>query len=105
MAADECREMAIGNSFGATVLSLYGGFWISVGIVFTPGGFNIMGSLQEAAGGSNSMFYDSLGLMLMVPIPALLPTQSKPANRFSFLNSQKQAWFISTIPMTLITLK
>ncbi|KAL3465016.1 GPR1/FUN34/yaaH family-domain-containing protein [Aspergillus heterothallicus] len=73
-------EMAIGNSFGATVLSSYGAFWISVGIIFTPGGFNIMGSLQEAAGGSNSMFYDSLGLMLM-------------------------AWFIFTVLMTLITLK
>ncbi|KAL3452670.1 GPR1/FUN34/yaaH family-domain-containing protein [Aspergillus insuetus] len=73
-------EMAIGNSFGATVLSSYGGFWISAGIVFTPGGFNIMGSLQEAAGGSNSMFYDSLGLMLL-------------------------AWFIFTVLMTLITLK
>ncbi|KAL2861578.1 GPR1/FUN34/yaaH family-domain-containing protein [Aspergillus pseudodeflectus] len=80
LVASASSEMAIGNSFGATVLSLYGGFWISGGIVFTPGGFNIMGSFQEAAGGSNSMFYDSLGLMLM-------------------------AWFIFTIPMTLITLK
>ncbi|KAL2825889.1 GPR1/FUN34/yaaH family-domain-containing protein [Aspergillus pseudoustus] len=73
-------EMAIGNSFGATVLSSYGGFWISAGIIFTPGGFNIIESLQEAAGGSNSMFYDSLGLMLL-------------------------AWFIFTVLMTLITLK
>jgi uncharacterized protein len=29
-------EMAIGNTFGATVLSSYGGFWLSFGIIFTP---------------------------------------------------------------------
>ncbi|KAL3476976.1 GPR1/FUN34/yaaH family-domain-containing protein [Aspergillus californicus] len=73
-------EMAIGNSFGATVLSSYGGFWISAGIIFTPGGFNIMGTLQEADGGSPGMFYDSLGLFLL-------------------------AWFIFTVLMTLCTLK
>ncbi|KAL4864763.1 hypothetical protein BDV12DRAFT_205569 [Aspergillus spectabilis] len=63
----------------STVLSSYGGFWISVGIVFTPGGFNIMGSLREASGGTDTMFYDSLGLMLL-------------------------AWFIFTVLMTLCTL-
>lgn len=35
------REMAIGNTFGATALSSYGGFWISFAIILTPGGFNI----------------------------------------------------------------
>jgi succinate-acetate transporter protein len=60
------REMAVGNTFGATVLSSYGGFWISVGIIFTPGGFNIMASLTEAGGGKPTMFYDSFALMLMV---------------------------------------
>ncbi|KAK1143265.1 Meiotically up-regulated protein 86 protein [Aspergillus melleus] len=58
-------EMAIGNTFGATVLSSYGGFWISLAITFTPGGFGIMSSLEEAAEGKPSMFYDSFGLMLM----------------------------------------
>ncbi|KAI2638611.1 GPR1/FUN34/yaaH family-domain-containing protein [Xylaria nigripes] len=29
-------EMAIGNTFGATALSSYGGFWISYAIVLTP---------------------------------------------------------------------
>ncbi|KAF9888643.1 hypothetical protein FE257_008401 [Aspergillus nanangensis] len=73
-------EMAVGNSFGATVLSSYGGFWISVGIIFTPGGFNIMASLTEAGGGNPRMFYDSFGLMLM-------------------------GWFIFTTLMMLCTLK
>lgn len=30
------REMACGNTFGATALSSYGGFWISYGILLTP---------------------------------------------------------------------
>jgi len=33
--------MAIGNTFGATALSSFGGFWISVAIILTPGGFQI----------------------------------------------------------------
>lgn len=61
--------MAVGNSFGATVLSSYGGFWISVGIIFTPGGFHIMETLTEADNGSPGMFYDCFGLMLMVRGP------------------------------------
>lgn len=60
--------MGIGNTFGATVLSSYGGFWISAGITFTPGGFNIMSALEEADGGSPGMFYNSFGLMLFVSL-------------------------------------
>jgi len=37
-------EMAVGNTFGATALSSYGGFWLSFAIVLTPGGFNIVAS-------------------------------------------------------------
>ena len=33
--------MAVGNTFGATALSSYGGFWLSLAIVLTPGGFSI----------------------------------------------------------------
>jgi len=35
-------EMAIGNTFGATALSSYGGFWIGTAIILTPGGFEII---------------------------------------------------------------
>jgi succinate-acetate transporter protein len=58
--------MAIGNTFGATALSSYGGFWISFAIVLTPGGFNIEGALIKADNGSASMFENSFGLFLMV---------------------------------------
>ncbi|PYI09196.1 hypothetical protein BO78DRAFT_46999 [Aspergillus sclerotiicarbonarius CBS 121057] len=73
-------EMALGNTFGATALSSYGGFWISLSIVFTPGGFNIQAAYEKADGGSLGMFYDAFGLFLM-------------------------GWFIFTFLLVLCTLK
>ncbi|EAW11350.1 acetate uptake transporter family protein [Aspergillus clavatus NRRL 1] len=58
-------EMAVGNTFGATALSSYGGFWLSFAIVLTPGGFNIEGLLIQADGNGASMFANSFGLFLM----------------------------------------
>ncbi|EEP77489.1 conserved hypothetical protein [Uncinocarpus reesii 1704] len=43
-------EMAVGNTFGATALSSYGGFWISYAIIFTPGGFEIVSSITKVDG-------------------------------------------------------
>lgn len=40
--------MAIGNTFGATSLSSYGGFWISISIILTPGGFEIEDSYSDS---------------------------------------------------------
>jgi len=54
-------EMAVGNTFGATALSSYGGFWIAFGIILTPG-FAIVSSL---GGPTNSQFLDSMGFFLM----------------------------------------
>jgi succinate-acetate transporter protein len=64
--ANDSREMAVGNTFGATVLSSYGGFWISLAITFIPGGFNIMGALEKADNGEPTMFYNSFALYLFV---------------------------------------
>ncbi|KAI0457341.1 gpr fun34 family protein [Xylaria acuta] len=41
-------EMAVANTFGATALSSYGGFWISYAIILTPA-FNVLGSYSESA--------------------------------------------------------
>ncbi len=41
------REMSIGNTFGATSLSSFGGFWISIAIILTPGGFDIVDSYDS----------------------------------------------------------
>lgn len=54
-------EMAIGNTFGATALSSYGGFWISFGIVLTPA-FNIVSSYTDKKGVSH--FDDVFALYL-----------------------------------------
>lgn len=52
-------EMALGNVFGATALTSYGGFWIGVAIILTPGGFGI----QDAYGpAKNGDFYVAFGL-------------------------------------------
>ena len=55
--------MAVGNTFGATALSSYGGFWISFAIILTPGGFDIQGQLMSVG---PDAFYDEFGLYLMV---------------------------------------
>jgi len=58
------REMAVGNTFGATALSSYGGFWISYAIILTPGGFQILTSIEAADKGVGVT--NSIGLYLMV---------------------------------------
>jgi succinate-acetate transporter protein len=54
--------MAVGNTFGATALSSYGGFWLSLAIVLTPGGFQIVDSLGGVTGDE---FLNSFGFFLM----------------------------------------
>jgi len=56
-------EMAVGNTFGATALSSYGGFWISYAIILTPGGFQILTSIEAADKGVGVT--NSIGLYLM----------------------------------------
>jgi succinate-acetate transporter protein len=73
-------EMAVGNTFGATALSSYGGFWIAIGIILTPGGFQILSTLEAGDSGSPDMFYNSFGIFLM-------------------------GWFIFTTILLLCTLK
>ncbi|KAI0473595.1 GPR1/FUN34/yaaH family-domain-containing protein [Xylariaceae sp. FL0804] len=41
-------EMAVGNTFGATALSSYGGFWIAYAILLTPG-FHALDAYTDAA--------------------------------------------------------
>jgi len=69
-------EMAVGNTFGATALSSYGGFWISFAIVLTPW-FSIV---TDLGGTTGAAFLDSFGFFLM-------------------------GWFIFTFLLLLCTLK
>ncbi|KAI4130420.1 MAG: hypothetical protein LQ338_001759 [Usnochroma carphineum] len=56
-------EMAVGNTFGATALSSYGGFWLSFAIILTPGGFQIEEAYTSAQ--SAAAFLDAFGFFLM----------------------------------------
>merc|ERR1712000_582639 len=56
-------EMAVGNTFGATALSSYGGFWIAFAILLTPGGFDIEPTLEESEGAAGLL--NNIGLFLM----------------------------------------
>lgn len=69
--------MAAGNTFGATALSSFGGFWISFAIILTPGGFAIQ---EELTANGPAPFDNSFGLYLM-------------------------GWFIFTFILVLCTLK
>lgn len=53
--------MAAGNTLSATAFSSFGGFWLSVAISFTPGGFQIV----ESLGSEDQAFFDSFGLFFM----------------------------------------
>jgi len=64
-------EMAVGNTFGATALSSYGGFWLSLAIVLTPGGFDIVAAYAttdattgKATGAGVNDFNNAFGYFL-----------------------------------------
>src|SRR5271154_2328617 len=58
------REMAVGNTFGATALSSYGGFWISYAILLTPGGFEIGAAYTDKQGVLSPTFDTAVGFYL-----------------------------------------
>ena len=49
------REIAAGNTFGATALSSYGGFWISYALLLTPSPWGIMEETGPYAGDTSSV--------------------------------------------------
>ncbi len=57
--------MAVGNTFGATALSSYGGFWISYSIILNPS-WNILGAYaaEAKAGGDPLVVESALGFFL-----------------------------------------
>lgn len=59
--------MAVGNTFCATAISSYAGFWIALAITFTPGGFAIISTIESAQG--IGAFYDSFAFFLFVCEP------------------------------------
>ena len=76
--------MAVGNTFGATALSSYGGFWLAYGTLFHPY-FNIFNSLHTVDG---------------APVAAYTV-----AERYSAVGFFLTGWFIFTTLLLLCTLK
>ncbi|SPO02084.1 related to Y.lipolytica glyoxylate pathway regulator GPR1 [Cephalotrichum gorgonifer] len=77
-------EMAVGNTFGATALSSYGGFWIAYGLLFHPN-FNVFNS-QRVAGEELVLAYTA-------------------AERYSAVGFFLTGWFIFTTLLLLCTLR
>jgi len=71
--------MAVGNTFGATALSSYGGFWIAYGLLISPG-FNIINA--------------EVG-----------PYKAHPSDVGSVVGFFLTGWFIFTTLLLLCTLK
>jgi len=74
-------EMAVGNTFGATALSSYGGFWLSFAIILTPGGFDIVSSYQGAGANdfNNAFGYFLIGWFIFTTILVLCTLRSTVA--------------------------
>lgn len=94
--------MAIGNTFGATALSSYGGFWLALAITLTPGGFEISTSIVGAQGAG--AFNDSFGFFLMVSFVHSSPL-SAFTWRFTIFLITPQGWFIFTTILLVATLR
>ncbi|KAI5369856.1 Putative acetate transporter GPR1/FUN34/SatP family [Septoria linicola] len=75
-------EMAVGNTFGATALSSYGGFWISFGILLTPSFGIVQSYVDKTTGASNFSEVFALylwGWFIFTTLCMLLTTRSTVA--------------------------
>jgi len=61
-------EMAVGNTFGATALSSYGGFWLSYAIILTPGGFEIAAAYSSAVNLNHAIGFFLFGWFIFTTI-------------------------------------
>lgn len=61
-------EMAVGNTFGATALSSYGGFWISWAILETDGIFGIVSAYVDKTELNNALGFYLIGWFIFTTI-------------------------------------
>jgi len=80
-------EMAVGNTFGATALSSYGGFWIAYGLLFNPQ-WSILNTAKDPITGA-----------------ALGPYGGTSGDLGSALGFFLTGWFIFTTILLLCTLR
>lgn len=91
------QGMAVGNTFAATAMASYGGFWIALAIILTPG-FGI----ESSIGAASPDYANSFGFFLIV-----CPSNSvvRYTCRSHWLIRNIQAWFIFTTILLLCTLR
>ncbi|KAI1642719.1 GPR1/FUN34/yaaH family-domain-containing protein [Daldinia loculata] len=68
-------EMAVGNTFGATALSSYGGFWISYAIALTPG-FEALANYPDEAQTASALGFFLTGWFIFTFILLLCTLRS-----------------------------
>ena len=71
--------MAVGNTFGATALSSYGGFWLSFAIVLTPGGFQISSAYTSMTDFNNAFGYFLIGWFIFSTVLLICTLRSTVA--------------------------
>lgn len=72
-------EMAVGNTFGATALSSYGGFWISYAIIETASGFGIVEAYASAQELHNALGFYLIGWFIFTFLILLCTLKSTVA--------------------------
>ncbi|TGJ82693.1 hypothetical protein E0Z10_g6093, partial [Xylaria hypoxylon] len=88
-------EMAVANTFGATALSSYGGFWISYAIILTPS-FNVLGDYSEAADISSVLGFFLIGWFIFTFILLMLTLRSTVMFFLLFLTLDLAFLFLAT---------
>ncbi|KAI1421516.1 gpr fun34 family protein [Xylaria sp. FL1777] len=78
-------EMAVGNTFGATALSSYGGFWISYAIILTPG-FAVLAEYTSEADTASVLGFFLIGWFIFTFILFILTLRSTVMFCLLFLN-------------------
>ncbi|KAI0976822.1 gpr fun34 family protein [Xylaria arbuscula] len=68
-------EMAVGNTFGATALSSYGGFWISYAIILTPS-FAVLADYSSEAETASVLGFFLIGWFIFTFIMFMLTLRS-----------------------------
>lgn len=78
-------EFAAGNTFGATAFSSYGGFWISFGILLTPG-FGMIEALGDELNAALALYLSTWFIFTFIMFVASLRSNLGLAFLFFFLD-------------------
>jgi len=78
-------EFAAGNTFGSTAFTSYGGFWISFGILLTPG-FGILDALKDDLNSALALYLSTWVVFTFIMFIASLRSNIGLVTLFAFLD-------------------